>query len=71
MVTAEYVSFLPRLIYELRFNSMQLQGSNSGTLFSGLMNQKRSSGDAAAAARRQSFHEQKPAAGFIGKMWNK
>jgi hypothetical protein len=35
------------------------------------MNQKRNSGDAAAAARRQSFNEQKPAAGIIGSMWNK
>ncbi|KAF4633735.1 hypothetical protein G7Y89_g4375 [Cudoniella acicularis] len=42
----------------------------SGTLFSGLMNQKRNSQDSAAAARRQSFNEQKPATGFIGKMWN-
>ena len=46
-------------------------GSNSGTLFSGLMNQKRNSGDAAAQARRQSFNEQKPASGIIGNMWNK
>jgi hypothetical protein len=35
------------------------------------MNQKRNSTDAAAAARRQSFHDQKPQAGIIGKMWNK
>jgi len=47
------------------------QGSNSGGLFSGLMNQKRNSTDAAAAARRQSFHDQKPQAGIIGKMWHK
>ncbi|KAN0122540.1 hypothetical protein V8E51_000866 [Hyaloscypha variabilis] len=46
------------------------RGSNSGGLFSGLINQKRNSTDAAAAARRQSFHDQKPAAGFIGKMWH-
>jgi len=46
------------------------RGSNSGGLFSGLMNQKRNSTDAAAAARRQSFHDQKPAVGFIGKMWH-
>jgi hypothetical protein len=35
------------------------------------MNQKRNSTDAAAAARRQSFHDQKPQAGIIGKMWNR
>ena len=35
------------------------------------MNQKRNSGDAAAAARRQSFNEQKPTVGIIGNMWNK
>lgn len=35
------------------------------------MNQKRNSGDAAAAARRQSFNEMKPEAGIIGNMWNK
>jgi hypothetical protein len=52
-------------------NELYWQGSNSGGLFSGLINQKRNSTDAAAAARRQSFHDQKPAAGFIGKMWHK
>ncbi|KAE8445025.1 hypothetical protein EG329_014031 [Mollisiaceae sp. DMI_Dod_QoI] len=47
------------------------RGSNSsGTMFSSLMNQKRNSVDAAAAARRQSFHDMKPASGFIGKMWH-
>jgi hypothetical protein len=35
------------------------------------MNQKRNSTDAAAAARRQSFHDQKPQAGIIGKLWHK
>lgn len=45
--------------------------SSSGTMFSGLMNQKRNSGDATAAARRQSFNEMKPAPGIIGKMWHK
>jgi hypothetical protein len=35
------------------------------------MNQKRNSQDAAAQARRESFNEMKPPAGFIGKMWNK
>lgn len=43
----------------------------SGTMFSGLMNQKRNSTDIAASARRESFHEMKPQAGFIGKMWHK
>jgi hypothetical protein len=47
------------------------QGSQSGSLFSGLMEQKRGSQDAAAQARRQSFNEQKPQAGFLGNMWNK
>ncbi|EPE29241.1 hypothetical protein GLAREA_00401 [Glarea lozoyensis ATCC 20868] len=46
------------------------RGSQSGTLFSGLINQKRNSTDASAAARRASFAEQKPAAGVLGKMWN-
>jgi hypothetical protein len=50
-------------------NALFTQGS--GTLFSGLINQKRNSGDAAAQARRESFNEQKPQAGFLGKMWNK
>jgi len=35
------------------------------------MAHKRGSTDAAAAARRESFAEQKPATGIIGKMWNK
>lgn len=35
------------------------------------MNQKRNSIDAAAAARRASFHDQKPAAGMFGSMWAK
>ncbi|PQE20828.1 conidiation-specific expression protein [Rutstroemia sp. NJR-2017a BBW] len=47
------------------------RGSQEGTLFAGLMNQKRNSIDAAAAARRQSFTEQAPKAGFVGQMWNK
>lgn len=51
--------------------TQSLKGSQSGGLFSGLMNQKRNSTDAAANARRQSFAEQKPAPGVIGKMWNK
>ncbi|CAL3962126.1 unnamed protein product [Diplocarpon coronariae] len=43
---------------------------NSGTLFSGLIDQKRNSIDATAQARRQSFAEMKPATGVIGKLWN-
>ncbi|KAL2064915.1 hypothetical protein VTL71DRAFT_4055 [Oculimacula yallundae] len=47
------------------------RGSNTnGTLFSGLMNQKRNSTDATAQARRESFHDMKPAPGMIGKMWH-
>ena len=42
----------------------------SGTLFESLQAQKRNS-DPASVARRQSLHEQRPQAGFIGKMWNK
>ncbi|RDW73998.1 hypothetical protein BP5796_07440 [Coleophoma crateriformis] len=45
------------------------RASQEGTMFSGLMNHKRNSQDAAAAARRQSFNEMKPAPGFIGQMW--
>ncbi|KAH7417093.1 hypothetical protein BKA64DRAFT_701880 [Cadophora sp. MPI-SDFR-AT-0126] len=41
-----------------------------GTLFSGLINQKRNSQDATAQARRESFNDMKPATGIIGKMWN-
>ncbi|CAG8957840.1 hypothetical protein HYFRA_00000180 [Hymenoscyphus fraxineus] len=44
--------------------------ASQNSLFSGLMNQKRNSTDEAANARRMSFNEQKPAPGFIGKMWN-
>ncbi|KAK2628195.1 hypothetical protein QTJ16_002841 [Diplocarpon rosae] len=44
---------------------------NSGTLFSGLINQKRNSIDASARARRESFADVKPAPGVIGKLWNK
>ncbi|KAF7893098.1 uncharacterized protein EAF02_000636 [Botrytis sinoallii] len=46
------------------------RGSQEGTLFSGLQNQKRSSSDAASKARRESFAEQAPKAGFVGQMWN-
>ncbi|KAK6078196.1 hypothetical protein SCUP234_05524 [Seiridium cupressi] len=37
--------------------------------FEGLMSQKRSS-DPTVQARRQSIHDQKPAAGFFGQMWH-
>lgn len=66
-------SFLPFswFIPDPNLNDSYTQGSNSGGLFSSLVNQKRNSTDAAAAARRQSFHDQKPQGGFLGKMWNK
>jgi len=35
------------------------------------MDQKRNSLDATAKARRQSFHDMKPATGFVGNMWNR
>ncbi|KAK0371795.1 hypothetical protein CLIM01_10840 [Colletotrichum limetticola] len=41
---------------------------SSGTLFQGLMDQKRHDGN---AARRQSMTDSKPAPGFIGQMWHK
>jgi len=44
--------------------------NSNGTLFSGLINQKRNSQDANAQARRESFNDMKPATGIIGKMWN-
>lgn len=45
-----------------------LQTSNP--MFQSLINEKRS-GDATAAARRQSFSDQKPNMGFLGQMWYK
>ncbi|KAL9605091.1 MAG: hypothetical protein Q9219_000025 [cf. Caloplaca sp. 3 TL-2023] len=45
--------------------------SSSAPKFSGLMNQKRDSGDAAAAARKASFAEQNKAPGFIGGLWHR
>ncbi|KAI9809889.1 MAG: hypothetical protein M1825_000322 [Sarcosagium campestre] len=45
-------------------------GGNTEGLFSGLVAQKRNSGDASAAARKASFDEMKPAPGVIGSMWN-
>ena len=41
----------------------------SSGLFEGLHAQKRGN-DPASVARRQSMNEQRPAAGFIGTMWN-
>ena len=70
----EYAFFSPSLSFytnDCPLLTTIIQGSNDTTLFSGLMNQKRYSQDAAAQARRQSFNEMKPTTGFIGKMWNK
>ncbi|KAI9821610.1 MAG: hypothetical protein M1832_003284 [Thelocarpon impressellum] len=45
-------------------------GSDMGR-FSGLIMQKRGGADAGgAAARKASFDDQKPPAGFVGQMWN-
>ncbi|KAI1489543.1 hypothetical protein F5X96DRAFT_640552 [Biscogniauxia mediterranea] len=41
----------------------------SGPSFEGLMSQKRGS-DPASMARRASLNEQKPQAGFFGRMWH-
>jgi len=46
------------------------RSSASSGKFAGLMDQKRNSSDATAAARRTSFAEQKPATGIIGGLWN-
>ncbi|WQF77756.1 hypothetical protein CDEST_02770 [Colletotrichum destructivum] len=40
---------------------------SSGTLFQGLMDQKRHDG---TSARRQSMTDSKPTPGFIGQMWH-
>ncbi|KAF9879957.1 hypothetical protein CkaCkLH20_02768 [Colletotrichum karsti] len=42
------------------------RSSGSGTLFQGLVEQKRHDG---TAARRQSMTDSKPPPGFIGQMW--
>ncbi|CCU76783.1 unnamed protein product [Blumeria hordei] len=42
----------------------------SSGLFSSLMDQKRNNSDAAAQARRASFHNMKPTPGFFGKIWH-
>ncbi|MCJ1240617.1 hypothetical protein MMC14_008621 [Varicellaria rhodocarpa] len=62
-------------------NSKGIIGAGSGTerrrssassgKFSGLVNQKRNSTDASAAARKASFAEQKPAPGVLGNLWHK
>ncbi|KAB8302040.1 hypothetical protein EYC80_005492 [Monilinia laxa] len=52
------------------FTTQNRRGSQEGTLFSGLTNQKRSNSDAAAKARRESFADQAPKAGFVGSIWN-
>ncbi|MDI1491168.1 MAG: hypothetical protein OHK93_002375 [Ramalina farinacea] len=42
----------------------------SAQKFAGLHSQKRTSQDATAAARKQSFAEQAPKPGFFGGLWN-
>ena len=49
---------------------MSSQPQPSHSLFDSLQAQKRKD-DPASIARRQSMSEQRPAPGFIGKMWNK
>lgn len=44
--------------------------SSGSAKFAGLTHQKRTSLDATANARRQSFAEQNKAPGFIGQMWH-
>ncbi|KIN04021.1 hypothetical protein OIDMADRAFT_18146 [Oidiodendron maius Zn] len=61
----------PISAYRRRSSNSTAASSSPGTLFAGLMNHKRGSTDAEAMARRQSFHDQKPAAGFFGAWWNK
>ncbi|KAI9863239.1 MAG: hypothetical protein M1824_000439 [Vezdaea acicularis] len=51
-------------------NRRRSSAAGNAGLFNGLMNQKRNSTDITAAARRSSFAEQKPQAGFIGQMWH-
>ncbi|KAF7894397.1 uncharacterized protein EAF01_009848 [Botrytis porri] len=51
-------------------NNVNYRRSSQGTLFAGLQAQKRSNSDAASKARRESFAEQAPKAGFVGQMWN-
>jgi hypothetical protein len=48
-----------------------LSSKNSKTLYESLNKFNNPQGDAAAAARRQSFNEMKPQPGMFGKMWNK
>ncbi|TVY88922.1 hypothetical protein LAWI1_G005058, partial [Lachnellula willkommii] len=61
--------FNSNLLTNYLFAYIQSSGTQN-TLFSGLVNQKRNSTDAAAQARKESFSDQKPATGIIGKMWN-
>ncbi|KAL9587388.1 MAG: hypothetical protein Q9212_000315 [Teloschistes hypoglaucus] len=49
----------------------QRRRSSSGMKFNGLMNQKRDSTDAAAAARKASFAEQNKAPGVFGGLWQR
>ena len=69
LLSFPFLSFRTKSSNHLPFHISQ--GSNSSTLFSGLINQKRNSTDAAAQARRQSFNEMKPQPGILGNMWNK
>ncbi|KAI4246583.1 MAG: hypothetical protein L6R40_001946 [Gallowayella cf. fulva] len=48
----------------------QRRRSSSTTKFNNLMNQKRNSTDASAAARKASWAEQSKAPGIFGSMWN-
>ncbi|MCJ1243894.1 hypothetical protein MMC30_001091 [Trapelia coarctata] len=54
-----------------KVGSERRRSSASSGKFAGLMNQKRNSSDATAAARKSSFDDQKPATGIIGSMWNR
>ncbi|KAL8707918.1 MAG: hypothetical protein Q9220_007138 [cf. Caloplaca sp. 1 TL-2023] len=49
----------------------QRRQSSSAAKFGGLMNQKRNSGDASAAARKASFAEQSKTPGMFGGLWNR
>ncbi|KAI9890021.1 MAG: hypothetical protein M1814_004537 [Vezdaea aestivalis] len=46
------------------------QSSQSGTMFSSIMDQKRGQTDAHVQARKNSFADMKPQTGVIGNLWN-
>ena len=50
---------------------LQSSGGSDAGRFSGLIDLKRNSQDASAAARKASFHEQRPQPGFLGQIWHK